>query len=275
MSNLRPDPSSLDCNTVMVSGGFDPLHPGHLVFFREARKAAKRAFYPRLLVAVDSDEFVARKHPVMLPARDRAEILHHVRMVHRIVVSTKMDVCDVLHQHKPGTYCVGPDHADLSFPEKAVCEELGIDLVVLKDVPKMSSTELISRVQWSSRNLPVTVSAVLTNERRHVLLGRSKEGWCLPGGFVEPGEDLEDSLDRELLEEIHVSVLDFTWFHSFPGRYHDGRQVLACYFYGSQIGTPEPGEELTELRWASRPEKLSTDCDTEALKQYLTWWGTL
>lgn len=248
---------------VMVSGGFDPLHPGHLEFFRRAC-----TYGDRLWVVVDSDEFVAKKHSVMLSAEQRGKLLLGLRDVDDVIVSEGPDVCETLRRYEPHVYCVGADHADLSFPERAVCEELGIDLVVIKDTPRMSSTELISRVQWSSRNLPVTVSLLKKEGAHGVLIGKSRHGWCLPGGFVESGESLEDALWREVKEETGLYLGCPEYFSSTPGTYHDGRRVLAVYYVSNPFGEPVKTEELTDYRTISSPEKLSTDCDTLAVEAF-------
>jgi len=42
--------------TVIVTGGFDPLHSGHILYFNEARKLGDR-----LWVGLNSDEWLTRK----------------------------------------------------------------------------------------------------------------------------------------------------------------------------------------------------------------------
>jgi cytidyltransferase-like protein len=258
--------SDLNNGLVMVSGGFDPLHPGHLLYFKAAR-----AYGWELLVAIDSDEFVARKHPVMLPSLERMKLLQALRDVDLVEMGTGTDVSDILRDYRPRVYCVGPDHADLDFPEKGVCAELGIDLIVLDHLPKMSSTELISRVQWSSRNLPVTVSLITRKDPRGVLLVRNKDGWGLPGGFVEPGEDLEQAFYRETMEELGVTPQGVYYEESRAGMYHDGREVLAVYYDG-WVHTFSPGKESLEVKWSTSAEKLTSDCDQSVYDRELASW---
>ena len=45
---------------VLVSGGFDPLHSGHIAFFKEAKTLGEE-FDAKLCVAVNSDEWLTRK----------------------------------------------------------------------------------------------------------------------------------------------------------------------------------------------------------------------
>lgn len=51
------------------------------------------------------------------------------------------------------------------------------------------------------------VAFAISGERLHVLLvdrGEEPLGWALPGGFVQPDEDLADAAVRELVEETDV-----------------------------------------------------------------------
>jgi len=49
----------------------------------------------------------------------------------------------------------------------------------------------------------------------------AKDKWDLAGGFVDLGDNLEDSVIRELKEELGLNVLkkDISYFKSFAGRY--------------------------------------------------------
>ena len=60
----------------MVSGGFDPLHPGHLAYFRAAA-----ALGAPLLVNVSHDEWVGRKHVPLLTQAERIQVIDALEMV--------------------------------------------------------------------------------------------------------------------------------------------------------------------------------------------------
>lgn len=57
-------------------------------------------------------------------------------------------------------------------------------------------------------HLRVVARVMVTNEAGELLLCRSRDGsaWVLPGGTLEPGEDLRTAAVREALEEAGVSV---------------------------------------------------------------------
>ena len=67
--------------TVLVSGGFDPLHSGHIEYFKAARQLGDR-----LWVAVNSDEWLSRKkgRPFM-PLEERCKIIRELSMVDNVI----------------------------------------------------------------------------------------------------------------------------------------------------------------------------------------------
>jgi len=80
--------------SVVVSGGFDPIHVGHLRMFKEASKLA-----PRLIVIVNNDNFLMQKKGyVFMPIAERIEIIKSFDMVNKVVESIDMDltVCKTL-----------------------------------------------------------------------------------------------------------------------------------------------------------------------------------
>lgn len=56
----------------------------------------------------------------------------------------------------------------------------------------------------------VTTGAVIVDEHQRILLlqhrFRAGSGWGIPGGFMHPGEQPEEAIRRELLEEVGLKV---------------------------------------------------------------------
>ena len=72
-------------------------------------------------------------------------------------------------------------------------------------------------------NAAAAVVAVITSERGMLLTVRAhdpqKGALDLPGGFVEPGETAEESLRREIREELGIELKEVRYFASFPNTY--------------------------------------------------------
>lgn len=66
---------------VLVTGGFDPLHSGHIEYFKEAKKLGDE-----LVVGVNSDEWLTRKKgKPFMPFKERCEIIKNLSMVDRVI----------------------------------------------------------------------------------------------------------------------------------------------------------------------------------------------
>ena len=66
---------------VLVTGGFDPIHSGHISYFNSAKE-----FSNRLIVGINSDEWLVRKKgQYFLPWKERAKIIGSLRMVDDVI----------------------------------------------------------------------------------------------------------------------------------------------------------------------------------------------
>ena len=68
-------------NIVLVTGGFDPLHSGHIEYFKAAKELGDE-----LHVGVNSDEWLTNKkgRPFM-PFKDRATIIENLSCVDKVL----------------------------------------------------------------------------------------------------------------------------------------------------------------------------------------------
>ena len=125
--------------TIMVSGGFDPVHIGHVRMIREA------AQWGTVIVVINSDEWLKRKKGyVFMPYDQRAEIIGNIKGVSVVTNVDDSDntVCQALRQHRPNAFANGGDRKKDNTPEMKVCDELGIQMlwgIGGKDKPQSSS----------------------------------------------------------------------------------------------------------------------------------------
>ena len=125
----------------MVDGAFDPLHRGHIEYFRAA---AEQLDVP-LLCNVASDRYVESKHPPLLPEQQRAAIVDAIRFITYTHIN-QFDTETILRELQPKYYVKGKDWEDRLPPEQVkICKEHGIEVVYL-DTVFDSSTRILNDI---------------------------------------------------------------------------------------------------------------------------------
>ena len=112
--------------TVMVSGGFDPMHGGHMQMIRDAAK------YGSVIVVANSDDWLMRKKGyIFMSWEERAMILREIKGVALVVAVDDSDntVCNAIRMIRPDYFANGGDRGKSNTPEQEVCHELGIDML--------------------------------------------------------------------------------------------------------------------------------------------------
>jgi len=111
---------------VAVSGGFDPVHVGHVRMIQEASE------YGDVIVIVNSDEWLGRKKGYsFMPFNERAEIIAGLKGVVEVVRANDDDntVCKSLEIIAPDYFANGGDRKSDNTPEMDVCDRLGIEML--------------------------------------------------------------------------------------------------------------------------------------------------
>ena len=131
---------------VAVSGGFDPLHVGHVRMIQEAAEIGD------VIVIANSDEWLMRKKGyVFMKYEERQEILNSIKGVCDVVQAKDTDdtVCATLLLLKPDVFANGGDRKEGNVPEYTLCEDMGIEMkfgVGGSDKPQ-SSSWLVDKVR--------------------------------------------------------------------------------------------------------------------------------
>ena len=115
-----------DKKIVCVSGGFDPIHIGHVRMIQDAAKLG------HVIVIANSDEWLVRKKGyTFMPYEERQEILYAIKGVVDVVEAKDDDdtVCETLRHLNPHICANGGDRGDRNTPEMEVCKKLGIQMV--------------------------------------------------------------------------------------------------------------------------------------------------
>ncbi|MBI5793509.1 adenylyltransferase/cytidyltransferase family protein [Candidatus Uhrbacteria bacterium] len=118
---------------VAVSGGFDPIHIGHVRMILEAKKLGNE-----LVVILNNDNWLKKKKGhAFMPEDQRREILEAIKGVDRVVLTKHVpddddrSVCESLREIHPDIFANGGDRKPDGdpIPEVVVCEELGIEMI--------------------------------------------------------------------------------------------------------------------------------------------------
>ena len=116
---------------VAVSGGFDPLHVGHVRLMKQAKKLGDK-----LVVIINNDNWLKKKKGVVfMRQKERREIIESLSVVDKTIITSHpvnprdMSVCRELQALKPDIFANGGDRTKSNIPEVAVCEELGCQMM--------------------------------------------------------------------------------------------------------------------------------------------------
>lgn len=120
--------------------------------------------------------------------------------------------------------------------------------------------------------LPVAASVLLDDDRRALLVKRKREPqvgmWCLPGGFAELGETIDQAAIRELREEtgLEARITRLLTARSMPSDFYDDL-LFICFEVERTGGRELPGDDAEALGWfpLSGLPPLAFSTHTEAL----------
>ena len=132
----------METKIIAVSGGFDPVHKGHIKMIEEASKIGP------VMGIVNSDDWLMRKKGfVFMPWEERAYIMGNIKGVRIVTQVNDSDgtVCEALRRMKPDAFANGGDRKETNTPEMEVCDKLGIELLWNIGGEKTQSSSLLPR----------------------------------------------------------------------------------------------------------------------------------
>lgn len=140
---------------VMVSGGFDPVHIGHVRLFNEAKKLGDE-----LVILLNNDNWLKlKKGFAFMPEKERKEIIESFTAVDRVVLSSHkkntkdISVIEDIRLIRPDIFAKGGDRHTGNIPEVEVCNEVGC--VIVNDIGHggkvQSSSDLVKKAKLKKK----------------------------------------------------------------------------------------------------------------------------
>jgi cytidyltransferase-like protein len=138
---------------IVVSGGFDPIHSGHIAYLKEAKKLGDM-----LVVGVNSNEWLSRKkgQPFM-DINERLEIVKNLSMVDSAIVfddsdgsaSQAIHHCLETYPDSEIVFANGGDRTDKNIPEMSINNDRLSFVFGVGGVHKMNSSSKIL-TEWKT-----------------------------------------------------------------------------------------------------------------------------
>jgi FAD synthetase len=146
--------------TVLATGVFDILHPGHLYYLTEARKLGDR-----LVVVVARDETAMRlKRQPIVPEHLRLEMVQCLKPVDEAVLGDRDDLYRVVETIRPDVIAIGHDQRHDPGKIKAELERRGLNAEVVR-LPclkhdLMATRRIIERILDAFGRTPASENAL-------------------------------------------------------------------------------------------------------------------
>jgi 8-oxo-dGTP diphosphatase len=103
----------------------------------------------------------------------------------------------------------------------------------------------------------VRVAGIIIKDKKVLLVkGRGFTELWTPGGTIEPKESDEQTLARELSEELGIKLLESSFFLGFsmPSPYHKGLIATTKLYLAKISGELRPSAEIESYVWYSRSD---------------------
>ena len=256
---------------IVVSGGFDPIHSGHIKYFQCAKKLGDK-----LIVALNSDDWlIKKKNKFFMPFDERKIIVQNLSMVDEVIgfVDDDEGTCCValekIKQKYPNDqiiFCNGGDRDKDNIPEMKV-ENISFEFGVGGDDKKNSSSWILKEYSYDSEERIWGKFYNLFTDHRVKL----KELIVLPGKgmsfqkhhyrneiwLVSKGKCLINfsTADPEGAEEIILNTESS--FHVPQGAWHQitNPYEAPCHIIEIQYGEKTNEDDIERLHYYSNNER--------------------
>ncbi len=232
----------------LCHGGFDLLHPGHIMHLESASKLCDK-----LIVSLTCDKFVKErkgKNRPIYPENIRAYMIAAIEYVDYVVISPFKTAIEIIEYIKPDFYIKGPDYKNKNtkgiIQEREAIAGVG-GKILYTDDEKFSTSALIDKIQKI--------------ERKSLLLILDRDGTLIEDkNFLGKNENWRENiiLNREVVDFIHYLMQHFNLTSivasnqsGIAWKYFDENRVKAI---NSIINTQLYKEGIIIDKWKFSPE---------------------
>ncbi len=125
---------------VLVAGGFEIIHPGHIYLFREAWKLGR----VYVVVARDTNFKKFKKREPIIPEKQRLHVVESIKYVHKAVLGDEKDYIKPIEEIRPDIILLGPDQWASEGKLREELGKRGLDKIVVKRLNKRIDQGLYS-----------------------------------------------------------------------------------------------------------------------------------
>lgn len=237
---------------ILTSGGFDPLHIGHIKFLEWAHGLGLP-----VVVAVNSSDYINKKHIPIYSTSDRVSILNSLKFVDlAFELPTGKLVSTIIKEYKPKIFVKGLEYQE-NLPEDEVLACLDSETQILyAPTEKISSSEILRT--FKEKTLDLELETLESNIQASVATLSSQEEYTenyFFDGWREGGHTY-DIETRRKIEGKHPEIL-FKVFGSLSTFLDVGCGNGALMLFLQELGLEVDGLDISEDAKKNAPKTIS------------------
>ena len=238
-------------NIVVVSGGFDPVHSGHIEYFNSAKK-----YGDKLIVAINSDEWlIKKKGKPFLPFLERKTIVKSIKYVDEVIsfedddIGSCINALEKLKVSYPNDNIIfanGGDRNEGNIPEMQV-SNIEFIFNVGGGVKKNSSSWILNQWkyyseerQWGlffnlfqSKNIKVKELVVEPGKSMSIQKHEKRnEIWLISDGACVVNYSKNDSknLEKVVLNKFDHFIVSINDWHQITNPYANRTHIIEIQY---------------------------------------------
>lgn len=249
----------------VISGGFDPIHSGHIAYIKNAS-----GFGAKLIVLLNSDEWlIKKKERFFMPFYERKLILENLKYVHKVIAFDDDDLGSCInglikvkemYPEDEIVFCNGGDRDSENIPEMTV-QDVNFEFSVGGEDKLNSSSWILKNWAypmekriWGEfydlfKDNNIKVKELVISPGKGMSFQRHKkrnEFWLVSKGSCDvrhSKSSSEDYLEKRLYKHDYLFILQDEW-HQIINPYQE-----TCHIVEIQYGEETNEEDIERLHY--------------------------